>query len=137
MLMRFMPRKKLDFETVKRIALGMPDVDASTTAQAVKVRGKLLTWIPINKSAEPGSLAVRIDLDRRAELLAEAPDVYYVTDHYVNYPVVLVRLSRIQPDALPDLLSVAWRFVTAKTPGGKRAIRKQKNSRGFIKRRVQ
>jgi len=135
--MRFMPRKKLDFETVKRIALGMPDVDASTTAQAVKVRGKLLTWIPINKSAEPGSLAVRIDLDRRAELLAEAPDVYYVTDHYVNYPVVLVRLSRIQPDALPDLLSVAWRFVTAKTPGGKRAIRKQKNSRGFLKRRVQ
>jgi len=115
----------------------MPDVDASTTAQAVKVRGKLLTWIPINKSAEPGSLAVRIDLDRRAELLAEAPDVYYVTDHYVNYPVVLVRLSRIQPDALPDLLSVAWRFVTAKTPGGKRAIRKQKNSRGFLKRRVQ
>jgi len=132
-----MPRKKLDFETVKRIALGMPDVDASTTAQAVKVRGKLLTWIPINKSAEPGSLAVRIDLDRRAELLAEAPDVYYVTDHYVNYPVVLVRMSRIQPDALPDLLSVAWRFVTAKTPGGKRAIRKQKNSRGFLKRRVQ
>jgi len=135
--MRFMPRKKLDFKTVKRIALGMPDVDASTTAQAVKVRGKLLTWIPINKSAEPGSLAVRIDLDRRAELLAEAPDVYYVTDHYVNYPVVLVRLSRIQPDALPDLLRVAWRFVTAKTPGGKRAIRKQKNSRGFLKRRVQ
>jgi len=137
MLMRFMPRKKLDFETVKRIALGMPDVDASTTAQAVKVRGKLLTWIPINKSAEPGSLAVRIDLDRRAELLAEAPDVYYVTDHYVNYPVVLVRLSRIQPDALPDLLSVAWRFVTAKTPGGKRTIRKQKNSRRSVKRRVQ
>jgi len=132
-----MPRKKLDFETVKRIALGMPDVDASTTAQAVKVRGKLLTWIPINKSAEPGSLAVRIDLDRRAELLAEAPDVYYVTDHYVNYPVVLVRLSRIQPDALPDLLSVAWRFVTAKTPGGKRTIRKQKNSRRSVKRRVQ
>ena len=132
-----MPRKKLDFKTVKRIALGMPDVDASTTAQAVKVRGKLLTWIPINKSAEPGSLAVRIDLDRRAELLAEAPDVYYVTDHYVNYPVVLVRLSRIQPDALPDLLSVAWRFVTAKTPGGKRTIRKQKNSRRSVKRRVQ
>jgi len=132
-----MPRKKLDFKTVKRIALGMPDVDASTTAQAVKVRGKLLTWIPINKSAETGSLAVRIDLDRRAELLAEAPDVYYVTDHYVNYPVVLVRLSRIQPDALPDLLSVAWRFVTAKTPGGKRTIRKQKNSRRSVKRRVQ
>jgi len=55
--------------------------------------------------------------------MAAAPDVYYLTDHYVYYPVVLVRLSRIHPDALRDLLGVAWRFVTAKTLGGKRTIR--------------
>jgi hypothetical protein len=30
-----------------------------------------------------------------------------VTDHYVNYPIVLVRLSRIQLDALKDLLTMA------------------------------
>lgn len=35
------------------------------------------------------------------------PDVYYVTDHYVDYPTVLVRLSRIHQDSLKDLLSVA------------------------------
>ena len=131
-----MPRNKVDFDAVKRIVLGM-DVDASTTSQAVKARGKLLTWIPTNKSAEPNSLAVRIDFDHRAELLAGAPDVYYLTDHYVNYPVVLVRLSRIQPDALPDLLGMACRFVTAKIPSGTRTIRKRKNSRGSVKRRVQ
>ena len=38
----------------------------------------------------------------------------------MNYPSVLVRLSRIHPDALRDLLGMAWRFVTAKKPGGKR-----------------
>jgi hypothetical protein len=96
---------------------------------AFKVRGELLTSIAINKSAEPNTLAVRIDFDRRAELLAEAPDVYYLTDHYVNYPVVLVRLSRIQLDALRDLLGMAWRFATAKTAARKSTVRKQRATR--------
>jgi hypothetical protein len=134
-----MPRKKIDFDIVKRIALGLPGVEESTMygSPALKIRGKLLAGVPVNKSAEPDSLGVCVDFDRRAELLAGAPDVYYLTDHYVNYPIVLVRLSRIDPDALPDLLGMAWRFVTAKTLEGKRTIRKQKDSRGSGKRKVQ
>jgi len=62
------------------------------------------------------------------ELMAAAPDIYYLTDHYVNYPVVLVRLSRIHPDALRDLLGIAWHFVKTKKPGSKRSVRKQKDS---------
>jgi len=123
-----MPRKKIDFDTVRKIALELPDVEESTAygSPAIKVGGKLLTCIAINKSAEPGSLVVRVDFEHRAELLSGAPDVYYFTDHYANYPMVLVRLSRIHPDALRDLLGAAWRFVTAKTPVGKRIIRKPK-----------
>jgi len=119
---RSIPSKSIDFDTVRKIANGLPDVEDASAygSPAIKVRGKLLTCIPTNKSAEPDSLAVRIDFDQRAELLSGAPDVYYVTDHYLNYPMVLVRLSRIQEDALRDLLGAAWRFVTAKTPGAKR-----------------
>jgi hypothetical protein len=36
-----------------------------------------------------------VDFDDRAELLAADPEVYYVTDHYVGYNAVLVRLSRV------------------------------------------
>ena len=122
---------KINFDTVRSIALGLPDVEESTTygAPSFKIRGKLLTCPAIHRSAEPGSIAVRIDFDQRAELITAAPDTYYLTDHYVNYPVVLVRLSRIHADALRDLLGMAWHFVATKTPGGKRTIRKQKNSR--------
>ena len=123
-----MKKKSVDFETVRKIALELPDVEESTAygSPAIKVRGKLLTCIPTNKSAEPDSLAVRIGINQRAELVATAPDVYYFTDHYANYPMVLVRLSRIHPDALRDLLGAAWRFVTASTPSGKRTVRKPK-----------
>ena len=125
-----MRKRTIDFETVRKIALELPDVEESTAygSPAIKVRGKLLTCMAINKSAEAGSLGVRIDFDQRAELVATAPDVYYFTDHYANYPMVLVRLSRIHPDALRDLLGAAWRFVTATTSGRKRTVRKTKGS---------
>jgi hypothetical protein len=52
-------------------------------------------------------------------LLAEAPELYYVTDHYLGYDAVLVRLERLNRELLHDLLAMAHRFVTRK--GAKRA----------------
>jgi len=117
-----MPRTKVTFDMVREIGLALPDVEESTTygALALKVRGNLLACVAINKSVEPGSLGVRIDFDQRDALLAEAPETYYVTDHYVNYPMVLVRLSHIRVDELRDLLNSAWRFVTSEK---KRTVR--------------
>jgi hypothetical protein len=109
------PRKKIDFDTVRTMARDLAGVEESTAygSPALKVRGKLMAVIPVNKSVEPDSLAVSVDFERRAELLETAPDIYYLTDHYVNYPIVLVRLSRIQVDALRDLLGLAWRFASS------------------------
>jgi hypothetical protein len=64
---------------------------------------------------------VCVDFADRAALLAEAPDVYYVTDHYIDYPSVLVRLSRMTPDGLRDLLAMAYKFVISKSARGARA----------------
>jgi len=111
---RPLPGSAIDFDTVRNIGLALPGVEESTAygSPALKVHGKLLACIPANRSAEPGSLAVRVDFDDRAELLAAAPDVYYVTDHYVGYNAVLVRLSRVNTDVLRDLLGMAHKFVT-------------------------
>jgi len=105
----------INFDTVRKIGLALPGVEESTAygSPALKVRGKLLACMPIHRSAEPNSLAVRVGFDDRAELLAAAPDVYYVTDHYLNYNAVLVRLSGVTPDVLRDLLGMAHQFVTA------------------------
>ncbi|HXW92295.1 MAG TPA: MmcQ/YjbR family DNA-binding protein [Terriglobales bacterium] len=105
----------IDFDTVRKIGLALSGVEESTAygSPALKVRGKLLASVPAHRSAEPNSLVVRVDFDDRAELLATAPDVYYVTDHYLGYSAVLVRLSRVTPDVLRDLLGMAHKFVTA------------------------
>src|SRR5579862_7501145 len=101
-----MPRSTINFDTVRNIGLALPGVEESTAygAPALKMHGKLLACVPSHCSAEPASLVVRVDLDDRAELLAADPDVYYVTEHYVGDNAVLVRLSRVNPDVLRDLL---------------------------------
>jgi hypothetical protein len=111
-------QRTINFDTVRTIGLALPGVEESTTygVPALKVNGKLLACIAVNRSAEPGSLVVRVDFDDRAELLAADPDVYYVTDHYVPYNAVLVRLSRVNPDVLRDLLGMAHKFVTRAKP---------------------
>ena len=92
----------------------LPGVEESTAYgfPALKLRGQLLACVPANRSAEPNSLVVRMDLDDRAELLAADPDVYYVTDHYLGFSAVLVRLSRVNHDVLRDLLGMGYKFVT-------------------------
>jgi len=121
-----MTRNTIDFEMVRRIGLALPGVEESTGygRPALKLHGKLLACIPVNRSAEPGSLVVCVDREDRAELLDAAPDVYYVTDHYVGYDTVLVRLSRVSPDLLHDILRMAHKFVTAKATRGA-ALRKR------------
>ena len=111
-----MAKNAKGFAVVLAAARSLPDVETSTTwgASALKVRGKLIACEAIHKSAEPDSIVVKIGMDQRAELIAAEPDVYYITDHYVNYPSVLVRLSRINGDALRDLLGMAWRFADTK-----------------------
>src|SRR3990170_9044835 len=113
-----MASKKISFDTVRKIGLALPGVEEGTTyrSPALKVRGQLLACLAIHRSAEPGTLAVRIDFARRDEMIAADPDTYYLTDHYVDYPIVLVRLSRIHVAALRDLLGSAWRFVSEQSP---------------------
>jgi hypothetical protein len=93
----------------------LPDVEVTTTygQPALKVRGKMFACIASHKSAEPNTLVVRMDFPDRDALVAEDPGTYYLKEHYLNYPCVLVRLSRVRADALRDLVTGAHRFVGA------------------------
>jgi hypothetical protein len=109
-----MPVAKVTFDMVRRIGLTLPGVEEGSMygSPALKLHGRLLACLAINKSAEPDTLAVRTGFDERAAQLAEEPAIFHVTDHYLNHPVVLVRMSKITVDQLKDLLRSAWRFVT-------------------------
>ncbi len=107
----------VSLEAVWKTGETLPGVVRSTAygSPALKVGGKLMVCVPINKSAEPRSLMLRGDRkDQRQTLLTESPELYYVTEHYLPYDAVLVRLERLNRELLHDLLAMAHRFVTRK-----------------------
>jgi hypothetical protein len=111
-----MRRNDSGLNLVRKLALELPDVAEGTLhgAPSWKVGGKLLTCPAIHDSAEPNSLLVKIDPEERTELLAAQSDTYYLTSHYRNHPVVLVRLSKIDSQSLQALLQRAWQFVSGR-----------------------
>jgi hypothetical protein len=105
------------FDVVRAVGLELPEVEAITRydgSPVLKVGGCFMAGLASHRSAEPGSLVVRADFEERERLLEDAPETYYVTDYYRPYPIVLVRLARVDRDALRDLLSVSWRLTVAK-----------------------
>jgi hypothetical protein len=112
------------FGIVRDVARAWPDVQAGTKYDGSPVltcRGCFMAGMAMHSSAEPGTLVARVDADARPWLLDEAAETYYVTDHYERYPVVLVRLARIDRAALGDLLAMARRATLLKTPRSRRA----------------
>jgi hypothetical protein len=103
---------------VLAIGRSLPGVDVATAwgQPALKANGRTIACRAAHSSAEPDSLIVMMPVAERDALVEEAPEIYYLKPHYVGHPCVLVRLARIHPDALRDLLAGARRHAAAKRP---------------------
>ncbi len=126
-----MTRRNATWAVVEKIGLALPEVEAGTSwgSPALKTRGRMFVCVPTHKSAEPDSIVACIDVPQRDELLAGEPDVYYLKEHYLNYPCVLARLKKIHPDALHDLIGMAWTYMNRKAPKRRAVKAKTRKSR--------
>jgi hypothetical protein len=101
------------FAAVEAIGRALPDVEVTTAwgQPALKVHEKMFVCIASHRSAEPNSLVVMMAFADRDALVEDDAATYYLKEHYLNYPCVLVRLNHIRVDALRDLVVGAHRFV--------------------------
>lgn len=107
-------REGVTFDTVREIAMTLANAEESTSygTPAFKVKGKL--FVRLHQDGE--ALVVSVDFDQREEMMQTSPEKFYITDHYLNYPWVLVRMSALTPDELRDLITGSWRrAATGKT----------------------
>jgi len=100
------------YKDVVKAALGLPGVAESTSygTPALKVKGKLM----VRLREEGDVIVVKMPLDRRAEMIEGDPSTYFITDHYESHEWILVRLAKLSPAALPDLLRTAHREATVR-----------------------
>ncbi|AYV45498.1 hypothetical protein CFHF_00215 [Caulobacter flavus] len=101
------------YDEVRAFALALPLVADGTSYgyPCLKANGKFLTRLK-----EDGDTLVLpgVPFDEREMLVEAAPEVFYVTDHYRNYPIVLARLSAVEAGTVKRLLERQWRACVPK-----------------------
>jgi len=99
--------KPVTFRTVRALAMALPEAAEGTSygTPAFFVRGKFFA----RKHQSGEVLVVKIDLKDRAQRMAADPGTFFITDHYVKHPLMLVRLASVYVDDLRDLLVESWR----------------------------
>jgi hypothetical protein len=109
------------FEDVRRHALALPGAEerASRGRLQWRVRERLFVWErplrpkeidELGDAAPAGPvLGARVEhLIAKEALIAAEPEVFFTTSHFDGYPAVLVRLDRVAPDALEEVVVEAW-----------------------------
>ena len=103
----------MTYDDVRAFALALPGVAEGTSHghASLKAHGKFLTrvWDDGDTLVVPG-----VTLDEREMLIEAEPETFYVTDHYKNYPYVLVRLSRVEAGTVERFLERRWRATAPK-----------------------
>jgi hypothetical protein len=101
--------KPVTFERVRELALALPGAEQGTSygTAAFRVRGKL--FARMHQDGE--SVVIRIDYGERQLRMETDPQTFFITDHYLRYPMMLVRLATVYDDDLEELLEQSWRLV--------------------------
>lgn len=68
------------------------------------------------RTVNQGVLAVRVpNLSAKELLLSSDAEKFFTEPHYNGYPAILVRLEKITPEELEELLTEAWKTVADRT----------------------
>lgn len=110
----------MTWEKVRKMGLALPGVEDGTSygTPALKVKKKLF----VRLREEGDVIVLPMPFEQREALMAEAPETYFITDHYLNYPAVLVRLTKVKEAEMRDLLKGAHRNALAKGSAGRKPI---------------
>ncbi len=108
-------RGGVSFDTVREIVSELPGaVEGTSYGTPAFHVGKTL-FVRLHQDGQ--SLVIRIEPAERALLVRANPKTYSVTEHYKNYPLILVRMANVGRKELQELLTEAWRLGTAISPG--------------------
>jgi hypothetical protein len=106
------PRARgVSFAKASKFARTLPGVTESTSygTPALKLKGKLFARL----KEDGETLVLRMDPVNRDLLLRAEPDLFFLTDHYVDYPWILLRLTQVKMSRVKELLEDASRLTAS------------------------
>jgi hypothetical protein len=95
------------WETVREIALTLPGAVEGRSYGTPAFHVDKNLFVRFHQSGE--SVVIMIHINEREALMKIDPETFYITNHYLKYPAMLVRLSTVQQDDLRKLIVESWR----------------------------
>lgn len=78
---------------------------------AWRIGKKFFTWV---RDEEDSLVAYVGSIDERDMLVESDPELFHFTDHYRDWPIVLVRLKRATPKLVRAMLERRFRAIATK-----------------------
>jgi hypothetical protein len=100
------------WEAVREIARSLPGVEEGTSYETPALRVRRHLFARLKEDGE--TLVLRVNPYERPYLLEAEPELFFLTDHYRDYPFVLLRLARVSPERLRQAVEEAWRLAAPK-----------------------
>jgi hypothetical protein len=119
------------FDIVRELGLAFPRARETGyyRGPALEVDGEVFVVQTSHRSADPNSISVAIEFERREKLIADNPLVFYLKPHYQAYPVVLVRLDQVDRGELNEVLRSAYNaVVSGKVKIGRSRVAKRRST---------
>jgi hypothetical protein len=108
-------------DDIARIALGLPETTEGVRdgTRVWRVKDKAFVWerplrkadwaaLEIEPNDRPTFCVMVAEIDDRLALMDAAPNAFFVTPHFANYPAVLGWLDNVPPDLLEEVITDAW-----------------------------
>lgn len=114
-----------------KIALSLPGATETLwfNKPAVFIHGQFLTKVHDKEDA----MALRVSSMEMRDMMLEAePKLFYITDHYRNFPFILARLTALTPKLLKEIL--AGRAAQLAEKPAKKARKPAKKSKKLTRR---
>ena len=101
----------ITFDQVREIAVALPGVTEGIThgSPSFYIGKKFMGVL-----GEGDILIMKSAIVERDLLVQLEPEKYFITDHYVPFDYVLVRMSRVNAEEVRDLFHKAWRRLALK-----------------------
>jgi hypothetical protein len=97
---------------VRAIALRLPETSEKSVhgTPGFYVGNKLFVWV----LGDRASIAIWMDVQQRAAMVASKPNVFSVTPHYEKHPMVVLSFTKASRSLLEGAIAGSWRARATK-----------------------
>jgi hypothetical protein len=110
----------VSWDDVREIALALPGVEDGTSYGTPALKRKKKLMIRLKEDGE--TVVMIVGFDNRELLMNARPEAFFITDHYRNYPSVLMRMAKVSVGEAKDVVGMTWRQAWQKTRTGRKTV---------------